>query len=182
LSKLVIDSDDNISESISYTTRPPRRGEENGIHYHFINSNEFQQMDKANKFIESAEVHGFHYATSAEWVKNSLALGRDLLFILDVIGGTKLKETVDAITIFLVPSDVATLEERLIRRGTDSADVIKRRISSAKQEVIVGIHSYDYIVKNESLEVALGDILSIIRTERIKRRDPKDIIGSLFDK
>jgi guanylate kinase len=138
-------------------------------------------MSDDGEFIESAEVHGFSYGTGATSVKTQLQHGHDLLFILDIVGGMQMKKSVDAVTIFLVPPHINSLEERLIRRGTDSADIIQRRMSTARDEIRRGVASYDYIIHNNKLETALNDILAVIRTEHLKRARREDIIKSLME-
>jgi len=181
LSKFILDSSSSMMESVSYTTRPPRMGEEDGVNYHFVSNDQFNDMIRSGGFLEWSEVHGFKYGTGAEWVREKLSNLKDLLFVLDISGGMQLKASIDAITILLVPPSIASLEERLVRRGTDDADVIARRMSSASTEISDGLKLYDYVVRNHRLESALYDILSIIRTEHIRRVDRKLINHYLLE-
>jgi guanylate kinase len=169
LSKMLLDSSDRIHESISYTTRPPRRGEENGVHYHFVSDERFAEMVAQNAFLESSVVHGFSYGTSAEDVERRLAEENDVLFVLDIAGGTVMHNLIGAINIFIVPPSVEALEDRLIRRGTDSSEVICKRMDSARNEIAMGLQLYPYVIMNSKVESALSDIMSIIRVEKIRR-------------
>ena len=180
ISRLILDSNRDMIESVSYTTRPPRHGEESGVHYNFIDDAQFAEMQSTGGFLESANVHGFMYGTGALWVESELSRNRNVLFVLDINGGMALKQAVNAVTIFVVPPNLKSLQERLVRRGTDSDDIMQRRLASAPDEIRSGIDLYDYIVYNNKLEVALNDILSIIRTEHIIRRSRKDILNNLL--
>lgn len=180
LSRLVIDSCRNMKMSVSTTTRPPRKGEEDGVHYNFVSEDQFKKAIAEGSFLEWSEVHGFMYGTSSDLTRSSIEAGTDMLFVLDIGGGLLVKQRLDSVNIFLVPPAISDLEERLRRRGTDNEDVILRRLNTAPGEVKVGVIEYDYVVENHRLENALGDILSIIRAEKIRRANRELISNNVI--
>lgn len=172
LGKLVLDGNPGLVESISCTTREPRKGEENGRDYHFIGEQEFKERIDSNDFIEWAEVHGNYYGTPLGWIKGMLAEGRSVFSILDIQGGLQMKERLpETCLIFLVPPTMRELENRLRRRGTDEEEVILKRLETAKHEHKVGLEKYEYVVMNDKLEVALADVLACIRAHQLKRNE-----------
>lgn len=181
LAHLLVNSMDKLALSISYTTRPIRGTEQDGVNYHFIDKERFLAMIDADEFVEWAEVHGNYYGSSATWTSTSLQSGRDVLFDIDVIGGMQIKKHYeDAVAIFITPPSFEELEKRLLRRGTESHDVIKKRLEAAKDEILVGLKNYDYVINNEKLDRALFDLTSIIRAHHIMRIDRDKIKNRLF--
>lgn len=172
LSHLLLDSDPSLVLSISTTTRAPRGSEEHGVEYHFVDEPTFEAMIARGAFIEHARVHGNYYGSSREWTEAQLAQGRDVVFDIDVQGGRQLKKTFpEAVLIFILPPSMAELEGRLRRRGTDADDVIARRLDAARAEIAAGLDDYDYLVVNERLEQAIGDLAAILRSHRIRATD-----------
>lgn len=181
LAHLLVNSMDKLILSVSYTTRAIRGSEQDGINYHFIDEQKFKKMIDRDALLEWAEVHGNYYGSSAKWTKESLEAGRDVLFDIDVQGGLQIKEHYDdAVTIFITPPSFDELEKRLVRRGTESHDKIKKRLESAKDEIMVGLDKYDYVINNEKLDRALFDLTSIIRAHHIMRIDREKIKHRLF--
>jgi guanylate kinase len=181
LSHLLLDSDKDLVLSISYTTRKPRGAEEDGVDYHFVDTAEFEAMIGRGAFIEHAVVHGNHYGSSKEWTAAQLAAGRDVVFDIDVQGGRQLKQIFpEAVLVFILPPSMAELEQRLRRRGTDSDEVIARRLAAARAEISAGLDGYDYLVVNERLEQALGDLAAIVRAHRIRALDRQAIRRTLI--
>lgn len=177
LSKMLLDADARLVLSISYTTRAPRGSEENGVDYHFVDVGTFEGMIERDAFIEHALVHGNRYGSSKEWTQAQLESGRDVVFDIDVQGGAQIKKLFpNAVLLFILPPSLEELERRLRRRGTDSDEVIKRRLDAARQEIAAGIAHYDYVVVNERVETALADLLAILRTARIERADRRSLI------
>jgi guanylate kinase len=177
LSKMLLDADPRLVLSISYTTRAPRGSEENGVDYHFVDVGTFEGMIAQDAFIEHALVHGNRYGSSKEWTRSQLDLGRDVVFDIDVQGGAQIKQLFpDALLLFILPPSLQELEGRLRRRGTDSDEVIARRLEAARQEIAAGIAHYDYVVVNERVEQALGDLLAILRARRLAKVDRKSLI------
>jgi guanylate kinase len=172
LSHLLLDSDRDMVLSISYTTRPPRGAEEDGVDYHFVDETTFAAMIERGAFIEHALVHGNRYGSSKEWTAAQLAAGRDVVFDVDVQGGRQLKQLFpESVLVFILPPSMAELEQRLRRRGTDGDEVIARRLAAARAEIGAGLDGYDYLIVNERLEQALGDLAAIVRAHRIKALD-----------
>lgn len=180
LSHLLLDSDRSLVLSISTTTRAPRGSEEHGVDYQFVDVATFEAMIARGAFIEHARVHGNHYGSSREWTEAQLAQGRDVLFDIDVQGGRQIKKLFpEAVLIFILPPTMDELEGRLRRRGTDSDEVIERRLAAARAEITAGLRDYDYLVVNERLDQALGDLSAIVRTHRIRSADRSEISSRL---
>lgn len=172
LAHLLVNSMDKLNLSVSYTTRSMRGSEQDGINYHFIDEARFLQMIGEKAFLEWAEVHGNYYGSGADWTHENLINGRDVLFDIDVQGGLQIKSHhPDAVTIFITPPSFEELEKRLLRRGTESHESIKQRMLAAKDEILIGLEKYDYVINNEKLDRALFDLTSIIRTQHIMRLD-----------
>ena len=181
LSKLLLDANSNSLMSVSFTTREPRKGEENGIDYNFVSEKQFLHMVDTDQLVEWAEVHGFFYGTSKTWIHEQVDAGKDVILVLDVKGGRQLKRTFpSAILVFLVPPEFSALEERLRRRGTDSEEIIQKRLAAAKDEIATGLKYYDYVVTNAQIQTALQDILSIVRTHKIQMVDRHKIFDTLI--
>jgi guanylate kinase len=159
--------DPAVQLSVSYTTRAPREGEVEGTHYHFVGKEQFLAMIEAGDFLEHAEVYGNYYGTSAAWLREKLAEGRDILLEIDWQGAEQVRRLFDkVITIFIAPPSINELERRLRGRATDSEEVIQRRLAEARSEVDRAA-LYDYIVVNDDIERAKQDLISIIRAERL---------------
>ena len=162
-------TDRQIELSVSYTTRKPRPGEEDGVHYHFVDEAEFMQMLEASDFLESAHVHGARYGTSQRRVEGVLKQGHDLILEIDWQGAAQVRSLYpQAISIFILPPSLEALEQRLHGRGQDSAEVIARRLAAARDEMR-HVVEFDYVTINDDFEVALNDLRAIIRTQRLQR-------------
>ncbi len=148
-----------ISESVSFTTRPVRDGEENGVSYHFISKEEFKDKIKNDDFLEWAMVHGNYYGTSKAFTESGLEKGMHLLFDLDIQGTDSFKGYFKdrAKAIFIAPPSVEELERRLKGRGTESTKVINLRVNNSKQEILRK-NDYDYCIINDDLERAYNDL------------------------
>ena len=150
-----------IERSISVTTRAPRKGEVDGVHYFFKSEEEYQRMIANGEFLETAEVYNNFYGTPKAPVYEKLALGHDVMFEIDTLGAKQIKRMYpEAVSIFIIPPSYETLEKRLRLRGTDSEETIKRRLSMAKSE-LAKYKQFDYIVFNDDLEGAIARVLSI---------------------
>ena len=151
-----------VRVSVSHTTRPPRPGEENGREYFFVERDEFARMRDANLFLESAEVYGNLYGTSAEWVREQLAQGRNVLLEIDSEGARQVKSAApDAVSIFLCPPSAEALRQRLEKRGQDSPEVVARRLAAAQDEM-ARENEYDCVIINDNLEKAVAEARDII--------------------
>jgi guanylate kinase len=156
-----------LSFSVSYTTRPPRVGELNGVDYYFVSPEEFDGMVARDEFAEWAQVHGNRYGTSRRVVDEALASGRDVVFDVDWQGGRALawRWPLDALRIFILPPDLASLEQRLRRRATDSEEVIQRRLRVALEEL--GHHDeYEHRIVNDDIDRAYGALRAIYLIRR----------------
>lgn len=157
----------SVQLSISYTTRAPREGEKNGEAYHFVSLEVFKSMIAQEELLEYAEVHGNFYGTSRLWLETAQGKGQDILLEIDWQGAAQVKKLFpETIGIFILPPSLKSLQERLIARGTDSAEVINRRLQLARTE-IDQIAAFDYAIINEKIDVAVEDLLSIIRVSRL---------------
>lgn len=162
-----------IQRSISVTTRAPRKGEVDGVHYYFRTEEQYQKMIANGEFLETAAVYSNYYGTPKAPVYEKLAKGEDVMFEIDTLGAKQIKKIYpDAVTIFIIPPSFEILEKRLRARGTDSEESIRRRLSCAKSE-LAKYKQFDYIVFNDDLETAIKQTLSIIEAEksRISRNE-----------
>lgn len=155
--------------SISTTTRSPREGEKEGVHYHFVSKEEFLKDIEDDNFLEYALVHGNYYGTSLKPVKAALAEGKLVIFDIDVQGNTAVKDRLGDITtsIFITPPSLSELERRLVSRSTDAQEVIDARIKMAKRE-IQRTSEYDFLVVNDDLDIAAKVLRQIAITARLK--------------
>jgi len=157
----------NLGFSISHTTRAPRKGEQNGVDYHFVTVAEFQTMRENNLFLEWAEVHGNFYGTSRPAVLEQLESGQDIILDIDVQGAAIIAAdaTVHGVSVFVAPPSLSELEKRLRGRGTDTNETIELRLNNAAKEMDA-TESYDYLVINDDLEEAVSTLQSVIIAER----------------
>ncbi|MCE1170756.1 MAG: guanylate kinase [Azovibrio sp.] len=158
----------DIRLSISYTTRAPRPGEENGREYHFVSEAQFQAMIAADDFLEWAQVHGNYYGTSKRWIVTERAAGRDVLLEIDWQGAQQVRRVFpDAIGVFILPPSMEELTRRLTGRGTDSAEVIARRLAAAREEMS-HVGEFGYVIINDDLQTALSDFVAVVRATRLQ--------------
>lgn len=168
LVKAWLERDTAIGLSISYTTRPPRPGEVNGVNYHFVDRDTFTAMLGRGEFLESAEIYGNSYGTSQPWIEAQMAQGRDILLEIDWQGAAQVRKLMpQAVSIFILPPSISELRCRLEGRGTDSAEVIGRRMAMAREEISHALEA-DYLVVNDVFEVALADLVAIARARRLR--------------
>lgn len=169
LSQLLLKSVKRLAFSISYTTRPPREGEKNGIDYFFVTLPEFKTMVNKGEMLEWAEVYGHYYGTSAKFIKETLMEGQDVLLDIDVQGAEHIKRHFSqAVLIFIVPPSLEVLRRRLWERQTETEEALKRRLESARKE-IKNCKKFDYIVINKDLKSALSEILAIVTATKATR-------------
>ena len=168
LVKELLVKDSQIKLSVSHTTRQPRLGEQNGVHYHFVNEVEFLQMLNAGGFLESADVHGAKYGTAQSAVDHALQVGDDVILEIDWQGAAQVRNIYpQSISIFILPPSLEALEQRLNNRGQDSVEVINKRVTAAHEEMR-HVVEFDYVTINDKFDVALQDLLAIIRASRLK--------------
>jgi len=162
LCRAVLDQFANMFYSVSYTTRKPREGERKGVDYHFISKDDFKERIVKGRWAEWAEVHDNYYGTDAEFLDRGLANGSEILLDIDVQGTRQILEKYpEAITIFIMPPSLDILRSRLEARGTDSEEVISRRLANAEKEMAQK-DLYRHIVINDQLSVAIEQLISII--------------------
>ena len=154
--------------SISATTRKPRTGETDGVDYFFKTREEFEQMIQNKQLLEYAEYVGNYYGTPLEYVENTLATGKDVFLEIDVQGAIQVRELMpEGVFIFLTPPDLNELESRIVNRGTDSDEVIAKRMKTAREELEL-MKYYDYSVVNDTVDNAVQKIEAIIQTEHLR--------------
>ncbi|MBM3119939.1 MAG: guanylate kinase [Candidatus Cloacimonetes bacterium] len=173
----VLKQADDIDYSVSYTTRKPRGEEQNGIHYHFVNDEEFQQRIREGDFLEHANVFGKWYGTSISFIKRRLAAGRHVIMDIDVQGAAQIAVTdIPYVKIFILPPSMEVLRDRLIKRNTDTMEEIEKRLQIASRE-ITRICLYDYLVINDELDQAVSEVAAIIsaETNRVQRYIAPDL-------
>lgn len=167
--RMALARDSRLRFSVSCTTRSPRPGETNGVDYHFLPRGDFEAGIREGRFLEWAIVFGNYYGTDRRKVESWLSEGLDVLLEIDVQGAGKVRATdLAATTLFILPPSMDVLEERLRRRGTETEDVIQRRLDAAREEIRQAPW-YDYLVVNDVLEEAVADVLAIIRAARCAR-------------
>jgi guanylate kinase len=172
---------DNMELSISYTTRPRKRGEVNGADYYFVKTEKFDKMVSSREFLEFASVYGQWYGTSREAVRSIVSRGKDAVLEIDVKGGKKVKkELPEAILVAVFPPDRRSLENRLIGRGRDSIEEVRARLQAADDEARE-LLSYDYLVVNDDLEEAVSRVEWIVRAARLRRKRAFDRLSKIFD-
>ena len=180
LVRLLLEKDPGIRVSISSTTRPPRTGENDGREYHFVDVQYFLEMVSRGDFLEWAEVHGNYYGTSRRWIEAEMTAGRDVLLEIDWQGAQQVRKAFpSAIGIFILPPSLEELKSRLSGRGTDSAETIARRIAAARDEMR-HVDEFDYVIINDDLQQALGNLRSIVSATRLQYTTPRERHSSLF--
>lgn len=160
--------DPQVMHSISFTTRAPRAGEQNGREYHFIDVQRFLAMRDRGEFAEWAEVHDNFYGTSRPWLEQGMREGRDMLLEIDWQGAQQMRRQFpEAASIFVLPPSIAELERRLRHRGADCEDVIARRVAGAYGEMR-HVGEFDFVIINNDLDVALGELKAAVRASRLR--------------
>lgn len=170
LVKALLESTSNLQVSVSHTTRAIRPGETDGINYHFVDESEFTSIRDAHGFFEWAQVFGNFYGTSRHAIQERLAEGIDIVLEIDWQGARQVKMLVDdAVSIFVLPPSTAALRKRLTDRGQDDDEIIEGRMQAARDE-LAHYDEADFIVLNDDFEIALQDLQSIIRAQRLSQQ------------
>ena len=160
--------DDQFLLSISATTRSPRQGEEEGVHYFFKTRDAFESMIAQNELLEYAEFCGNYYGTPKAFIEESVKNGKDVILEIEVEGAMQIKKIYpEAVFIFVVPPSLTELESRLVGRNTEAREVIEQRLARAKEELAL-YTQYDYVVVNDRLVEAIDEIKCIVRAEKLK--------------
>ena len=170
----------DLALSRSFTSRPPRAGELDGVDYNFISRERFESMIAGGEFLEYADVFGNLYGTSAATTEQALAHGQDLVLVIDVQGAQQVRSQTDgSVGIFVLPPSFPVLEERLRGRSKDTEAQMQRRLAVARSEVSA-VNDYDYAVVNDDVESAVGRLRSIIEAERARFRRMKPVATGLI--
>jgi len=185
LIRALLEKDEKASLSISHTTRAPRPGEVEGLHYHFVDDSTFTRMIAENAFLEHAQVFDNRYGTGRDAVSLKLAAGYDIILDIDWQGARQIRGNFpDCCTIFILPPSLEVLRNRLANRGQDSMEVIERRMKDARAE-ISHWNEFDFVIINDDFDQALADLQSIVRhrkprrPEQIDRND--DLVAELLN-
>jgi len=159
----LLERDSSVALSISHTTRAPRPGEIDGVHYYFVDETTFDRLATQGAFLEHARVFGYRYGTGRKSVEAQLAKGLDVLLDIDWQGARQIRESFPAVrSIFILPPSLDELRRRLVGRGQDSPEVIERRMDAARAE-ISHAGEFDFLIVNDEFEAALADLHAIIR-------------------
>jgi guanylate kinase len=157
-----------IDLSVSYTTRDPRPGEQDGRDYHFVSREIFLAMAKRGEFLESAEVYGNLYGTSQTWNSQENAKGRDILLEIDWQGAAQVRRLFpECISIFVLPPSLEALEQRLKGRGKDNDEVIARRMAAVREDV-AHVAEFDYVIINDNLNEALRELNAVVLSAKLR--------------
>ena len=171
----------NLTFSISYTTRPPRPTETNGVDYVFIARDDFENRLARGEFLEHAEVFGNYYGTNRNTLEQAIQAGRDLVLDIDVQGARQLKMAIpEAISVFVLPPSREILEQRLRARSQDSEEVIQRRLNGAAAEVR-NYSQYDYVLINREIEESAARLASIVKAERLRKARMEEEVRPILE-
>jgi len=172
--------DTNYEYSVSMTTRKPREGEVDGVDYFFKTREEFEALIESGGLLEHAEFVGNYYGTPLEYVNQTLDAGRDVFLEIEVQGAAQIREKApDALFIFLAPPSISELQNRLITRGTETEDIIQKRIATAREELEM-MSLYDYVVENDEIQKACEKINAIIIAEHCRRERVEKLYLSML--
>ncbi len=166
--RALLERDRNVQLSVSYTTRPPRAGERDGVDYHFVDIPTFRDLRDRGEFLEWAEVHGNYYATSKVWIRSQIETDRDILLEIDWQGAQQVRKVFpEAVGVFILPPSLEVLEHRLRGRGTDDEDTISRRLLAARGEMR-HVGEFDYVILNNELQQAIDDLVAVVQASRLR--------------
>ena len=180
LTRMALAQNPRLALSVSTTTRAPRPGEEDGVHYHFVSVDAFKQMQAAGEFLESAEVHGNFYGTTRCGIEALLSEDRDVILEIDWQGAQQIRKIYpESLGVFIVPPSFDVLETRLQGRGQDSAEIIARRVANAREE-LRHLDEFPYVIINENLDRALADLLAVFAAARVRLENQTQRAQSLM--
>ena len=178
----VLEVVENLRYSVSYTTRAPRPGEANGREYFFVNREIFAEMVAAGEFLEWACVHGNLYGTAKNQIIEETAAGADIILEVDVQGAASVRQLLmDSVSIFILPPSYEVLRQRLIARGTDSPEELELRLRNAPEE-LQQYSAFDYVIINDEIDRALGQLASIIHAERARCMRQEGLVLEVIEK
>lgn len=172
---------DNFYYSVSATTRSPREGEQDGVNYHFLTREGFEELIENDGVLEYASYCGNYYGTPRKAVYDKLEEGKDVILEIEVQGAMKIKERCpEAVFVFILPPSVETLRHRLGKRGTETADVIQKRVNEAAGEISKAF-DYDYVIVNDDLDEAVKDFLNVVRAEKMTVKRSGELINKILN-
>ncbi|WP_460273794.1 guanylate kinase [Celeribacter sp. ULVN23_4] len=179
LARRLMQWDESLNFSVSATTRSPREGEENGVHYHFVDEPEFKKMVDEGEMLEHANVFGNYYGSPAGPVREAIEEGRDVLFDVDWQGAQQISNSVlrdHVLSVFILPPSITELRRRLEGRGVDAPEVIAKRMKQSWDE-ISHWDGYHYVLVNDDLDVTFERLKTIVSAERLKRAQQPGLMG-----
>jgi len=176
LVSLLVDEFPEIVQTVSFTTRPPRLGEMQDVHYHFVNEEEFENSIKSGEFLEYVKLYGYHYGTSLKWLIEKKNSGKHVVLVIDTQGAKQLMQKISATFIFIRPPSLAELKERLLLRGTEKLDRVEERLAIVNQE-LEAASLYDYQIVNDDVEIAYEVLRSIFIAEVHKNRSKTKLMS-----
>jgi len=177
----MLEGERGIRLSVSYTTRPPREGEVDGREYNFVSRERFEKMIASGDFLEHANVYGNFYGTSRKWIETELAGDHDVLLEIDWQGAVQVRRLFPRMVgVFILPPSLEELRRRLTARGKDSAEVIEKRMQSAREE-ISHVLEFEYIIVNQQFDVAVADLQAVVRAARLSRDRRANRLSRLLD-
>ena len=184
LVEALLESTSGIAVSVSHTTRAMRPGEEEGVHYHFIDTAAFEKMVEAGAFLEDAKVFDNYYGTSQQAVEGKLSQGEDIILEIDWQGAAQVrKKFEEAVGIFIIPPSTEELQNRLQGRGQDSGEIIQRRMQDAVSEMS-HFTEFDYLLVNDDFAQALQELSEVVRVQRLitgrQAQKLQSLLGSLL--
>ena len=180
LTRALLEREPNIALSVSYTSRLPRQGEVDGVHYHFVSRGVFEEMIRRGEFFEHAVVHGDLKGTARTAVERTLGSGKDVLLEIDWQGARQVRAQMqDTVSIFILPPSRVELERRLRARAQDSDATIRRRLADSREDIAHAVE-FDYIVVNDDFAMALSDLRSIVTTRQLRANNQRERFAALL--
>jgi guanylate kinase len=180
LTRALLEREPGIALSVSYTSRPPRPGEVDGTHYYFVSRGVFEEMIKRGEFFEHAVVHGDLKGTARSQVERTMAKGKDVLLEIDWQGARQVRvQKADTVSIFILPPSRAELERRLRSRGSDSEEVIRRRLADSREDIAHAVE-FDYLVVNDDFAAALADLRAIVTSRQLRSIEQRERYAALL--
>lgn len=178
----MVQSVENVVESVSHTTRAQRPGEIDGVHYHFIDQDSFDELAAAGDFLEYAQVFHYAYATSGAQVDALLDAGKDVILSIDWQGAEQvMRKRPDTKSVFLLPPSLEALRERLTKRGQDNADIVEKRMAEAESQ-ISHYSSFDYLIVNDDFEQAAAALRCLLLSARLERKRCRQSLSPLLQR
>jgi guanylate kinase len=181
LTRALLEREPGIVLSVSFTSRPPRPNEVDGVHYHFVNRGVFEEMIKRGEFFEHAVVHGDLKGTARTQVEKTLAQGKDVLLEIDWQGARQVRAQMQGtVSIFILPPSREELERRLRSRASDNEETIRRRLADSREDIAHAVE-FDYLVVNDDFATALGDLRAIVTSRQLRSSQQRERYAALLN-